>query len=164
MHRYLQHLLTTQWQLQRSFPHTTLDAIEAAVRTAETQHSGEICFAIESRLALSRLRAGINARLRAHELFSHLGVWNTHANNGVLIYLLLAEHDIEIVADRGFEGNVAEAEWSEVCRVMESELAAGRFEAGALAGIERVSGLIARHFPPRPDDRNELPDAPVIIR
>jgi uncharacterized membrane protein len=164
MRRYVQHLLTTQWQLQRNFPRATLDAIEAAVRIAETQHSGEICFVIESRLGFARLRAGVDARRRAHEIFSLLGVWNTHENNGVLIYLLLAEHDIEIVADRGFDGNVSEAEWLEVCRVMESELGAGRFEAGALAGIERVSGLIARHFPPRADDRNELPDAPVIIR
>jgi uncharacterized membrane protein len=162
--RYLKHFLTTQWQLQRSFPRTTLDVIEEAVRSAEKQHSGEICFAIESRLAFKRLRAGLDARRRAYELFAHLGVWNTHANNGVLIYLLLAEHDIEIVADRGFEGNVSEAEWSEVCRVMEAELAAGRFEAGVLAGIQSVSELIARHFPPRADDRNELPDAPMIIR
>ena len=163
MQRYLKHFLTTQWQLQRSFPRTTLDVIEEAVRSAEKQHSGEICFAIESRLAFKRLRAGLNARRRAYELFAHLGVWNTHANNGVLIYLLLAERDIEIVADRGFMGKVSDAEWEAICHEMEAQFRAGHFEEGARVAIERVSDLIALHFPPVPGDRNELPDAPLVI-
>ena len=96
-------------------------------------------------------------------MFAKLGVWDTEYNNGVLIYLLLADRDIEIVADRGFEGQVAEAEWQEVCRCMENEFRAGQFEAGALAGVRRVSQLVARHFPPRADDRNELPDRPVVF-
>ena len=163
MRRYLKHLTTMPWRLQRCFPRVTLEAITAAIHAAETRHSGEIRFAIESRLDFGHLRAGIDARSRSHEVFAHRRVWDTHANNGVLIYLLLAERDIEIVADRGFSGKVSEDEWAEVCRSMESDFAAGRFEAGAIAGIERVSDLIARHFPPTADDRNELPDAPVII-
>jgi uncharacterized membrane protein len=163
MHRVLRHLFTTRWQLRRAFPQATLDAIQAAVRESESLHSGEIRFAVESKLDIERLRAGVDARARAHELFAALRVWDTHANNGVLIYLLLAERDIEIVADRGFGELVAQEEWESVCRAMETELRAGRFEAGAIAGIRRVSELIARHFPPRPDDTNELPDAPAVI-
>jgi uncharacterized membrane protein len=163
MPRFLRHLLTTRWQLQRCFPRETLAAIEAAVRAAETRHSGELRFVIESRFNLARLRAGLDARMRAHELFSLLRVWDTQANNGVLVYLLLAEHDIEIVADRGFTGLVLDAEWEAVCHEMEAHFRAGRFEEGARAAIERVSELIARHFPPVPGDRNELPDAPVVM-
>jgi uncharacterized membrane protein len=153
----------TRWWLRRCFPATTLNAIEAAIRAAESRHSGEIRFAIESALDLRQLRAGIDARRRAQDVFGWLRVWDTAEDNGVLIYLLLAEHDIEIVADRGFNGWVSAEEWEGVCRAMEAELRAGRYEAGALAGIERVSDLVARHFPPGDRDRNELPDAPVVI-
>ena len=163
MHRLFRHLFTTRWQLRRCFPPATLTAVENAIRAAEGRHSGEIRFAVESKLDLERLRAGVDARARAHELFAAMRVWDTHANNGVLIYLLLAEHDIEIVADRGFNERVGPEEWEAVCHAMEQELRAGRFEAGAIAGIERVSELIARHFPPMPGDRNELPDAPAVI-
>jgi uncharacterized membrane protein len=163
MHRVLRHLFTTRWHLERSFPRATLAAIEAAIRETEKQHSGELRFAIESRLDIARLRTGLDARTRAHELFALLRVWDTHANNGVLIYLLLAERDIEIVADRGFMGKVAEAEWEAICHEMEARFRAGRFEEGTRVAIERVSELIARHFPPLPGDRNELPDAPVVI-
>ena len=163
MHRVLRHLFTTRWQLDRCFPRSTLAAIEAAVRAAETRHSGELRFAIESRFDLARLRAGLDARTRAHELFALQRVWDTHANNGVLIYLLLAERDIEIVADRGFTGKVSDTEWEAICHEMEAQFRAGHFEEGARVAIERVSDLIARHFPPVPGDRNELPDAPVVI-
>lgn len=163
MPRLLRHLLTTRWQLRRLFPAATLAAIEAAVRAAEREHSGEIRFAIETCLDLRRLLSGASPRDRARQLFGRLGVWDTRRNNGVLIYVLLAEQDIEIVADRGFDGVVQPAEWQEVCRCMENEFRAGHFEAGALAGIRRVSALIGRHFPAAPGDRNELPDAPAVL-
>ena len=163
MNRMLRHLLMTRWTLRRAFPASTLAAIEAAIRAAEREHSGEIRFAIEGCLHFQRLRARHDARHRALELFSKLRVWDTAHNNGVLIYLLLADRDIQIVADRGFGGRVAAAEWEAVSPCMEAELRAGQFEAGALAGIRRASALIARHFPWAPGDRNELPDAPVVI-
>jgi uncharacterized membrane protein len=163
MARWLQHLTTTRWQLRRRFPRATLAAIEQAIAAAERRHSGQIRFAIESALDLQRLRAGMDARERAHELFAALRVWDTRANNGVLIYLLLAERDIEIVADRGFDDSVSASEWAGVCREMEAAFGTDRYEGGALAGIEHVARLIERHFPPAPGDRNELPDAPVIV-
>lgn len=163
MHRAARHLLTTRWSLRGSFPPATLAAIEAAIRAAEREHSGEIRFAIETCLHLRHLWAGEDARRRAHEVFARLRVWDTAQRNGVLIYLLLADRDIEIVADRGFAGRVSAEEWQEVARCIENEFRAGHFEAGALAGIRRASVLIGRHFPPRAGDRNELPNAPVVL-
>jgi uncharacterized membrane protein len=163
MRRMLRHLLTTRWNLRRRFPRASLRAIQAAIGAAEREHGGEIRFAIETCLDLRRLRAGESARQRALEVFARLRVWDTEARNGVLIYVLLADRDIEIVADRGFRALVSAEEWEAVCRAMEAEFRAGRYEAGALAGIRSVSALIARHFAPSARDLNELPDAPQII-
>lgn len=163
MSRILRHLLMPRWWLRRSFPETSLRAIEEAIRAAERAHGGEIRFAIETSLDFRRLVAGETARARALAVFSKLRVWDTERNNGVLIYLLLADRDIEIVADRGLLGSVGQAEWDDICRSIEAELRAGRFEAGALAGVQQVAALIRRHYPARPDDRNELPDTPALL-
>jgi uncharacterized membrane protein len=163
MNRTLRHLVTTRGALRRAFPASSLAAIESAIRAAESRHTGELRFAIESCLDFRRLVAGTSARDRAVGAFARLGMWDTAQRNGVLIYLLLADRDIEIVADRGFDGRVSAAEWEAVCRAMEAEFRAGRFEAGALAGIRGVSALVARHFPPGDAERNELPDTPVVF-
>ena len=97
------------------------------------------------------------------QVFSLLRVWDTEENNGVLIYLLLADRDVEIVADRGIHAKVSPAEWEQICRRMEAAFSKGEFERGVLAGIEEVSRLLARYYPPRPGDRNELPDKPAIL-
>ncbi|GIK34966.1 MAG: hypothetical protein AMXMBFR45_18300 [Gammaproteobacteria bacterium] len=163
MHPALGHLLTPRWLLHRRFPPASLAAITAAIEAAERQHGGEIRFAIETCLNLADLRHPDAGRRRALELFSQLRIWDTAGNNGVLIYVLLAGHSIHIVADRGFTGRVSAGEWAAVCRLMEAKFHEGRFEAGAVAGVAAVSALIGRHFPPGAGDRNELPDAPVII-
>ncbi|CAG0946274.1 hypothetical protein GPROT2_03657 [Gammaproteobacteria bacterium] len=163
MHPAIGHLLTPRWWLRRRFPPASLVAITAAIGAAERQHGGEIRFAIETCLDLRKLRHADAGRRRALELFSQLRVWDTADNNGVLVYVLLAGHAIHIVADRAFTGRVTADEWSAACRLMEAEFRAGRFEAGAVAGVAAVSALIGRHFPPREGDRNELPDAPVIL-
>jgi uncharacterized membrane protein len=163
MNRIIRHLLTARWLLQRQFPPATLAAIEAAIRASETRHSGEIRFAIETCLDARQLWSGTSARERAEWAFAHLRVWDTAANNGVLIYLLLADRDIEIVADRGIAALVDPTEWQQVCAQMEREFGGGRFEAGALAGIATVTTLLSRHFPPQPGDRNELPNQAVLL-
>lgn len=145
------------------FPPTALAAIEAAVHAGESGHSAEIRFAIETALDFRQLWSGTSVRERAIEVFTQLRVWDTARNNGVLIYLLLADRDIEIVADRGFDGRVGAAEWQQVCRSMENEFRAGRFEAGALAGVRQVSMIMARHFPLQDGDRNELANIPVLF-
>lgn len=161
--RLARHLFMPPWAWRRVFPQATLDAIEAAVRDSETRHGGEIRFAIENSLAPSLVRRGMSGRERALEIFSNLRVWDTEHNSGVLIYLLLADHDIEIVADRGIAARVDAAEWERVAQTMEAAFRNGRFEQGALAGIARISDLLAEHFPPSGHNPDELANRPVIV-
>lgn len=167
--RLLRHLFTPPWAWRRAFAPAALDAIEAAIRDSETAHSGEIAFAIENALAPGQVWRRVTGRERALQVFSDLRVWDTEANNGVLIYVLLAEHDIEIVADRGAAACVDAGAWEAVAQAMEAEFRAGRFEAGALAGIVRVGELLAQHFPVAGggaalgDNPDELANRPVIL-
>jgi uncharacterized membrane protein len=160
----LRNLMTPSWLARRRFPERTLDAIQAAIRAGEAQHEGEICFAVEAALEHHDLWRGVGARERAHQVFSELRVWDTDANNGVLIFVLLAERDVEIVADRGAASRAAPEDWERVCRAMEAHFREGRFEEGAIAGVNAVSALLARHFPVSGEraERNELPDRPVV--
>lgn len=147
------------------FPDDSLRRIAAAVAEGELRHRGQICFAVESALPLRALWLGRQARERAHGVFAHLRVWDTHANNGVLVYLLLADQRIEIVADRGLDAHVSDQQWRGVCELMEAQLRAGDPEAAAIDGAVAVSDLLAAHFP-RVDgdaDGNELPDLPHIL-
>lgn len=148
----------------RLFREESLQRIAEAVARGEATHTGETCFAVESALPLRAVFAGVDARQRAEEAFSRLRVWDTAANNGVLVYLLLADHRIEIVADRGFRGRVSDAQWRGVCQLMEERLRAGDPEAAAVQGIEAASRLVAAHFPRADDvpDENELPDLPHL--
>ncbi len=161
--RIFKHLLFPQWLVARRFPDALMDRIEAAVAASENAHHAEIRFAVEGALDLIPLWRGVSARQRAVTLFANLGVWDTEANNGVLIYLLLAERDVEIVADRGFNGRVSPAQWESVCRAMEACFAQGDYAAGVLLGIDRIDSLLSEHFPLREaaPNLNELPNRPV---
>jgi len=161
--RLLRHVFTTDWKRRRWFPDHALTAIENAVHASEQHHGGEIRVAVETALEGPALWRDISPRHRAVEVFGRLHAWDTEHNNGVLIYILLADRDVEIVADRGFRNRVSDAEWAAVCRAVETEFRAGRFETGVLKGIEAVTALIAPHFPPQARDRNELPDRPALI-
>jgi len=149
--------------VRRAFPPHTLDAIEHAIRETEGTHTGQIRFAVEPALDLRLLLAGRTAQERAVDVFSELRVWDTEANNGVLIYLLLADHDVEIVADRGVHARLGQAVWEEICREMEQAFRDGRFEQGVLAGIRSVGRHLARHYPHAGAKPNELPDRPVLL-
>jgi hypothetical protein len=161
--RILRHLFSPPGAVARAFAPAAMASIEQAIKKGEVEHRGEIRFAAEAALDGAALFAGQSARERALEVFSLLRVWDTEENNGVLIYLLLAERDVEIVADRGINAKVSAAEWERICRLMESAFSKREFEQGVLAGIEEVSRLLARHYPPGPGDRNELPDRPAIL-
>ncbi len=160
--RLFRHALATRAHMHRLFPEQALDELETAVSRAESEHSAEIRFVIESELDLHSILAGKSARDRAREVFGRFGVWDTEANNGVLIYLLIADRRVEIVADRGFRDLVTHEEWQGVCRAMEVRFRAGQFKEGALAGIAAAGVLAARHFPPA-GARNELPDRPILL-
>jgi uncharacterized membrane protein len=161
--RHLRHLLALPGTVARAFPGDSLKKIEHAIRESEKRHGGQIRFAVEAALHPAQLWRGVSARHRAVGVFSELGVWDTERNNGVLLYLLLAERDVEIVADRGFNGKVTREEWERVCRAMEKALGAGRHSDAVIEGIESLSAIIARHFPPAPGGRNELLDAPARL-
>jgi uncharacterized membrane protein len=161
--RTARHLIAMPGAVRRAFPPAAMAAIEQAVARSETQHRGEVRFAVEAALDVSGLIAGQSARARAIEVFSQLGVWDTEDNNGVLIYLLLADRDVEIVADRGINAVVAAHEWEAICRTMEAALGRRQFEPAVLGAIEAVTRLLARHFPPRAGDRNELGNRPVTV-
>jgi len=163
MARALRHLFAGS--AHRLYPADSLHRIAAAIADGEAMHQGQVCFAVESALPLGAVLAGHDARRRAGEVFARLRVWDTEANNGVLVYLLLADRRIEIVADRGVAGKVDEARWRAVCARMEERLRDGDAETAALDGVRAVSALLARHFPRAAGDvrRNELPDLPQIL-
>jgi uncharacterized membrane protein len=161
--RIMRHLSSGRAKVRRAFPPRTLDAIEQAVRETEAQHSGQIRFAVEAALELAPLLAGQTAQQRAIDVFSSLRVWDTEHNNGVLIYLLLADRDVEIVADRGVHAKLGKEVWETICREMEAAFRAGRFEEGVLAGIRSVGRHLAHHYPHSGEKVNELPDRPVLL-
>jgi uncharacterized membrane protein len=160
--RFVRHLFFTRWMTRRHFPPQVLGQIETAIREIEAMHGGEIRFVVETALDLVELVEDIGPRQRALQVFGQLGVWDTEHNNGVLIYLLLADHRVEIVADRGIAGRIAQSEWDGVCREMERHFREQRFAEGSVAGIQGVGRLLSRHFPGRaPAD--ELPNQPVLL-
>jgi uncharacterized membrane protein len=157
------HLLEHRWRVRRIFPPKVLAAIEQAIKAGEATHAGQIRFVVEGALDGKPLFRNQSARERALDIFSHLRIWDTAHNNGVLIYLLLADRKVEIIADRGIDAKVGAAGWEKICRAMETDFRAGNFESGVIKGIEAVSRQLAAHFPRHGGDRNELPDAPVVM-
>jgi uncharacterized membrane protein len=161
--RWHRHLIHGRAALRRAFPAATLRAIEAEVRVQEARHHGELRFAVEASLPLRALLRGGSARERALELFGRLGVAGTRARSGVLLYVLLAERAVEIVADRAIAERVPQIEWQRVCEAMQARFRAGEFEAGAIEGVRAIGALLAQHFPAAGDNPNELPNRPVVL-
>ncbi|OGT19031.1 MAG: hypothetical protein A2V90_00610 [Gammaproteobacteria bacterium RBG_16_57_12] len=137
--------------------------IESAIRDSEKHHSGEIRFAVEADFSFAALIRGSTARDRAIELFSQLRIWDTEHNSGVLIYLLLADRDVEIIADRGIHHRAGNAAWEPICRHMEQEFRQQHYEAGVIYGIRAVGELLNRHYPAGNGNVNELPDQPIVL-
>jgi hypothetical protein len=161
--RIFRHLFCGETWLRRAFNEQALEKIEKEIVEQERKHRGELRFAVEADLPLSALWRGFSPRQRALEVFGAMGVWDTEENSGVLIYLLMADKDVEIVADRGIDRRVDTGAWQAICGTMEQEFAAGRFELGVRIGLQAVSELLAAHFPPRSGDRNELADKPMVM-
>jgi uncharacterized membrane protein len=161
--RVLRHLITDQWSVRRAFPQAAMRAIRDKIGEQERRHGGELRFAVEASLPLLHLWRGQDARSRAVELFGQLRVWDTEHNSGVLIYLLLADKRVEIVADRGIHSKVGDTAWETICGEMQRAFAAGRFEQGVNSGVAAISDLLAAHFPRRKGGANELPNEPVVL-
>src|ERR1700719_716102 len=157
------HLLEHRWRVRRIFPPRVLAAIEQAIKTGEATHSGQIRFVVEGALDGAALFRDQPARERALDIFAQLRIWDTTHNNGVLIYLLLADRDVEIVADRGIDAHVGAAGWDKICKAMEADFRGGNFSGGVIQGIGAVSRQLATYFPKQGASPNELPDKPVVM-
>ena len=157
------HLVEHRWRARRTFPPQVLALIEQAIKTGEATHSGPVRFVVEGALDGAPLFRDQPARERAIDIFSRLRIWDTAHNNGVLIYLLLADRKVEIIADRGIDAKVGAAGWQKICAAMETDFKAGNFAGGVIKGIAAVSQQLAAHFPKHGAGPNELPDAPVVL-
>lgn len=124
---------------------------------------GQVRFVVEASLALPSVLRRESPRDRALEVFGRLRIWDTEHNSGVLVYLLLADKAVEIVADRGIHRRVGDELWQTICRRMEAAYRARRFEDGAVAGVEAISALLTQHFPRSAPGTNELPDRPLVL-
>jgi len=163
LQRLFAHLCTPD--ARGRFPAADMERIAAAIAEGETRHRGEVCFAVEGALGIGDLFRGVQARAHAIDAFGRLRVWDTAANNGVLVYLLLADHRIEIVADRGLAGRVSDEQWRGVCLLMEERLRAGEHADAVIDGVRAAGDLLAMHFPQLPGGvgEDELPNAPVFL-
>jgi len=163
LRRLARHLLSFRSRLDRGFDAATRRTIQEAVEASERTHRGEIRFAVESRLDAPSVWAGKPARERALDLFASLGVWDTAENSGILLYVLLADRRVEIVADRGYTGQVTEEQWREICNTIEAAYREGRFREGSVEGVLECARHAARLFPFGGSDANELPDEVVVL-
>ena len=163
LNRLFRHLRMTPRQMRCSFSPAILDAIEKAVAEGEKTHRGQVRFVVEAELHIAQLWHGVVARQRAIEVFSGLRVWDTEENNGVLIYVLLADRKVEIVADRGIHRHVGEERWHAICREIELHYRKGDFQSGSVAGVQKISAELAFYYPSKGEHSNEQPDRPVLM-
>ena len=161
--RFLRHVWMSPIILKRQYPATTQSAIGRAVTESEKSHRGQVRFVIEAELTTSQLWAGISARQRAIDVFSLLRVWDTEENNGVLVYLLLADRKVEIVADRGIHRHTGDERWRAICREIEHHFRKRDFVGGSTVGITKISAELAHYFPATGEHANEQQDAPVVL-
>jgi uncharacterized membrane protein len=161
--RYLAHGVASLRTARYAFPITLRASVEHEIFDAERAHLGEICFAVQASLSFGALWRGEAAREHALAAFASLGVWDTAANNGVLIYVMLADRAVEIVADRGIAAQVEQSVWQSLCDEVQAHFQRGDFEAGSLAAVRGVAARLAKHFPAGQARGNELPNQPVLL-
>jgi hypothetical protein len=163
--RCLVHVLTTPLTVRRRFPRRVLDAIGAAIEKAEAGHTGEIVFVAEGSLPWIFLRRNASVRQRAIALFAELRVWDTELNNGVLVYVGLADRAVEIVADRGIARSVEAHVWHKLCQDLRDQCRQEQYEAGAVQTVRSLGALMEEHFPLTAGQSrsNELPDRPLAL-
>ena len=161
--RIAKHLCMMDWQVRQAFPPVTLTAIENAIQKSEAAHAGELRFVVEGALDGRPLYNEQPVRERALDIFSQLRMWDTDERNGVLIYLLLADRAVEIVADRGVHARAGAPAWAGICQAMEAAFRKGEYEPGALAGIAAITALLGEHYPAQGPRRNELSNQVVLL-
>jgi uncharacterized membrane protein len=161
--RTLRHLLSTRTEAARNFPPATLEAIAEAITAGEQTHRGEVRLVVEKSLPLAAVWDGVSNRQRALALFADYGIWDTEDNCGVLLYVNLADHKVDIVADRGINARIDPATWQAICNAMTAGFGQGRFHDATLEAIGQVNALLHQHFPANGTRPNELPDKPLML-
>lgn len=161
--RLAKHLFLPSWWVQRGLTAADLAAIESAVAESEKKHRGELRIVFEGPLPWFVLWRYRTARERAAQLFAQLGVWDTEDNSGLLIYIQLVDHHIEILADRGITRCVAQTEWDALCASLAPMLKQKNYREAGLLAVSRAGALLVRYFPARADNPNELPNQPVRL-
>lgn len=161
--RAWRHATSSAAEAKKAFPETTLTAIAEAIDLGERTHRGEVRLIVEKALPFDAAWDGVSNRQRAIALFADYGMWDTEDNCGVLIYVNLAEHKVDIVADRGIDRKIDAATWQAVCRTMTDGFKAGRFHDATLGAIAQVNNLLQQHFPASGERPNELPDRPLML-
>lgn len=152
--RFLRHWWCAYWQAGRLFPASAQHQLAGAIARAEQGHAGEICVVVEASLAPLQLWRGMSPRERAIEVFAQQRVWDTEANSGVLVYLLLADHAVEIVTDRGL-GAADDPVWTRAATAFREAFRSGRVAAGCAAAIDDIGAELRQRFPsagPNPDE------------
>lgn len=164
LQRIWRHRWLDERDAHRAVPSQMSDRLHRRVGASEARHTGEVRICVEAGLPWSYLRRNASARERAVTLFGKLRVWDTEHNNGVLIYLLLADRAIEIVADRGIHQKLQAEEWQAMVQRLGASLREGRFEDGLTQALEEISAVLVEHFPLAGGElrRNELPDEPLV--
>ena len=158
--RAWRHLTTDARAARRLLDDEACRRLQARVAASEAGHDGEIRVAVEGGLPASYLWRGASSRERAVTLFGKLRVWDTERNNGVLVYLNLADRAIEVVADRALHRVCSPQDWQALLGLVREGMRRGDAESALGASIDRLDALLRVHFP-RGDgarDVNELPD------
>ncbi|PJE02251.1 MAG: hypothetical protein CK427_08200 [Leptospira sp.] len=161
--RFFRHFFYRFRTIHSSFSKESLERITQAITESEKEHDAELVFALESAISPLVALRGYSARERSIDVFSQLRVWDTEKNSGVLLYLLLADHDIEILVDRGINALTKPGDWEAICRAMEGNFREGKFEEGVKLGIFEITKILKKYFPKTTGDKNEIPNRPVIL-
>jgi len=161
--RLIKHLISHGRKVGSHFSSKDLEVIAKAISQSEGQHTGQICFAVEGAMDVPALLKNQSPRARAIEVFSRLKIWDTEHNNGVLIYVLIADHAVEIISDREINKSVGPNEWQAVCQGIESKFAKGNYQQGVLSAIDRLTQVLHQHFPRTHPSPNEISDNPVLL-
>lgn len=161
--RFFRHLLTTTATGRRIFPAPTLEAIQKEIASGEKRHRAEIRLIVEPALPLSSVLQQMSSRERARELFSLYRLWDTEENLGILLYINLADHKVEIIGDRAANRALSPEDWQAACRTMTEGFRHNAFHESTVAALTRLNETLALHFPAGSDNPNEISNRPVII-
>lgn len=165
--RALRHVKTSKSHGKRAFPSATLAAIQTIITAGEDKHRAEIRLIVEPSLDLAAIMGGMTSRERAGELFTDYRIWDTEENCGVLIYINLADHQVEIIADRGIARLVPADHWHAVCKTMTDGFAQGLYHDSVVNGLQQLNAILKKYFPEgestQSPQSNQLSNQPILL-